>query len=57
MARGALGPLANDLDATGMATMSATLDGFFLHALLADEPPTAAALEAVLRRAFAAATG
>ncbi|WP_026912519.1 TetR/AcrR family transcriptional regulator [Patulibacter minatonensis] len=46
----AIGPLADGLDDVGRRTFAAVLDGICLHGLLADDPPDAATIEAVLRR-------
>lgn len=50
-----IGPLDARLDDVGRRTVAATLDGVCLQALLADDPPDAAVIEAVLRRAIGSA--
>lgn len=47
-----IGPLGASLDEIGRRTVAAVLDGICLHGLLADDPPDAATIEAVLRRAI-----
>jgi DNA-binding transcriptional regulator YbjK len=47
----AVGPLGPDLDDLGRRALAAALDGLCMQGLLADDPPDAATVEAVLRRA------
>jgi DNA-binding transcriptional regulator YbjK len=47
----AIGPLGDGLDDLGRRTLAAAVDGICLHGLLADDPPDAATIEAMLRRA------
>jgi DNA-binding transcriptional regulator YbjK len=47
----AIGPLEPELDALGRRALAAALDGLCMQGLLTDDPPDAATVEAVLRRA------
>lgn len=50
-----IGPLDAELDDVGKLAVAAVVDGVCLQALLVDDPPDAATIEAVLRRTIGAA--
>jgi TetR/AcrR family transcriptional regulator, regulator of biofilm formation and stress response len=52
----AMRPVSQGLDDVGRAVLESVIGGVFLQSLLAEEPPTAARIEAVLSRALRSAS-